>query len=258
MKSTTNKKENHLDKSIHQQEQDCNLIQWSKRPLLRRVYKDFYHLIREHLFHTESDFPIVELGSGIAKITDVIPDCITTDFTINQWVDQHENAYSLSFSDNSISNLILFDTFHHLRYPGSALLEFQRVLIPQGRIILFEPCFSLLGLLVYGLFHKEDLGLLKKITLFAPKEWDHNSDDYYAAQANCYRLFKKTGVIADFPYLKVVYLKKFSAFPYLASGGYTGPAMLSDKYYSALNALSSYADILPYLFATRMLVTIEK
>ena len=30
------------------------------------------------------------------------------------------------------SNLILFDVWHHLEYPGSAMAEFARVLAPKG------------------------------------------------------------------------------------------------------------------------------
>ena len=69
---------------------------------------------------------VVELGSGIGNIKEVIPKCLCTDLFPNPWLDYVENAYALSFGSASVSNLILFDVFHHLKYPGTALQEFHR------------------------------------------------------------------------------------------------------------------------------------
>jgi hypothetical protein len=48
----------------------------------------------------------------------VIPECVTTDIFPNPWLDRVENAYALNFADASVGNLILFDVFHHLEFPG--------------------------------------------------------------------------------------------------------------------------------------------
>ena len=53
--------------------------------------------------------------------------------------------------------------FHHLEFPGTVLKEFKRVLTQGGRIIIFEPAVSLLGSLIYGVFHHEPTILMKKI-----------------------------------------------------------------------------------------------
>ncbi len=93
----------------------------------------------------------MEIGSGIGNIKHTIPHCLRTDLFPTKDIDQVENVYQLSFSDNSVSDLILFDVFHHLRYPGSALKEFQRVLLPNGRVIIFDPfVHSMLGFIVYN------------------------------------------------------------------------------------------------------------
>ena len=91
----------------------------------------------------------------MGRIKDVIPQCVTTDLFPNPWLDRQENCYQLSFADGSVSHLILFDVWHHLRYPGTALREFHRVLAPGGRLILFEPAASWVGRLVYHFFHHE-------------------------------------------------------------------------------------------------------
>ena len=50
------------------------------------------------------------------------------DLFSNPWLDRRENCYAMNFADGSVSHLILFDVWHHLRYPGTALREFHRVL----------------------------------------------------------------------------------------------------------------------------------
>ena len=127
---------------------------WERKPLLRAAYRNFHKAIQTRLY--DGDGLTVELGSGIGIIKETIPECITTDIFENPLVDQVENAYALSFSDNSLSNLILFDVWHHLQFPGSALQEFSRVLAPGSHLILFEPAaLSWLGRLVFGCFHHE-------------------------------------------------------------------------------------------------------
>ena len=135
--------------NLHQDLIEQNQAYWDRKPILRTLYGDFYRLIAKHL----SKLPagrIVELGSGLGNIHDVIPECIRTDLFPNPWIDQIENAYKLSFEDQTVSDLILTDVFHHLKYPGTALKELQRVLQKGGRVIMLEPCVSALGLIVYG------------------------------------------------------------------------------------------------------------
>ena len=67
------------------------------------VYQDFYQLIAGHLSKLP-DGKIVELGSGLGNIHEVIPDCIRTDLFLYPWIDQIENAYKLSFADESVSD----------------------------------------------------------------------------------------------------------------------------------------------------------
>ena len=132
---------------------------------------------------------IVELGSGLGNIHEVIPNCLRTDLFPNPWIDQIENAYQLSFADESVSDLILTDVFHHLKYPGTALKEFSRVLRKGGRVIMLEPCMSALGLLVYGILHDEPIAVTKEIEWDAPEDWSPEQIDYYAAQGNASRIF---------------------------------------------------------------------
>src|SRR6185369_16049896 len=102
-----------MDIDRHQQEILLNQSFWQKKPILQAIYREFHRLIAARLSGLDRPL-IVELGSGIGNIKDVIPACLRTDLFPNPWIDQVENAYALSFADGTVSDLILFDVFHHL------------------------------------------------------------------------------------------------------------------------------------------------
>lgn len=240
----------------HQTEIHQNLHRWQQKPLLRRIYRDFYREIASCL--PDISGPIVELGSGAVDITEEIPDCLRTDLFFNPWIDLVENAYRLPFAGSSLAGLILFDVFHHLRYPGTALKEFQRVLTSRGRVILFEPAVSLLGRLLFGPLHPEPLALDQPLTWSAPGEWSPGEVDYYAAQGNASRIF--IGEERDLSSLgwSITALQQFSALSYAASGGYSRPQVYPALLYPLLRWVEKGLDLFPSLFATRLLVVLEK
>jgi len=245
------------DLTLHNKEIQENLEFWGKKPLLKQIYFDFYRKISRCLI----DLPglhTIEIGSGIGNINEVIPDCIRTDLFANPWIDQLENAYDLSFENNSVANIILFDIFHHLKYPETAFNEFKRVLSSEGRIIIFEPYMSLLGLFIFGLLHHEPLGLTKTIEFKAPEGWQAEDSSYYAAQGNASRIFfrrKYKSFLTDWHVDKVV---KMSAISYVASGGYSKPQLYPDKALPILKVIDRFCDLFPSIFATRVLVVLKK
>jgi SAM-dependent methyltransferase len=234
-----------------------NVQRWGKKPLLRRVYIDFYRTIASHL-RTDLRGLIVEIGSGIGNIREVIPECLRTDLFQNPWIDRVENAYELSFGDSSVAAVILFDVFHHMRYPGTALREFSRVLIPGGRVIIFDPFISLAGRLMYGFFHQEPIAFTEKIEWLAPATWDPENDTYYAAQGNTTRIFfnKRNDPLEQC--WRIVVRQPLAAISYAASGGYSGPQLYPISLYPAMKKLDKIMDFLPRIFATRALVVLEK
>jgi len=228
------------------------------KPLLRIAYNRFYMKMAEHLVATDIA-PIVEVGSGIGHIRHIIPECICTDFAPNPWIDQVENAFQLSFEPQSVSNLLLLDVFHHLKFPGSALEEFHRVLISSGRLIILEPCLSMLGLIIYGCLHKEPLGLTKKIDWYAPSLSEALQQEYYAAQGNAFRIFVGgKGFRERLKGWRLVYVERIIGLSYLASGGYSGPQFFHEKCLNKLDAVDQFLQKLPLLFACRLLIILEK
>jgi SAM-dependent methyltransferase len=230
---------------------------WDRKPLLRSAYRRFHEEIRRRL--APGPGLTVELGSGIGMIKETIPDCITTDLFPNPWVDQREDAYALSFADGTVSNLILFDVWHHLEYPGSAMAEFARVLAPKGRVILFEPAaLSLLGRVVFGLFHHEPIHSPQPEAWFLPPNAQRDSLPYYAAQGNAWKMFRKGNVppplTADWRCFETAF---FPAFDWLAAGGFRQRQFLPSRLAPLLRLASACVSPAPSLFSTRMLVRLE-
>jgi SAM-dependent methyltransferase len=229
---------------------------WERKPLLQAIYGHFYELIRQNI--TPVPGTTVELGSGIGSIKDLIPDCITTDLFPNPRIDRRENAYALSFPDASISNLILLDVFHHLQFPGTALREFERVVAPRGRVILFEPGLGILGRLVYGLFHREPLALRRSITWLAPSGFHPECAPYYAAQGNAWRIFVRNEFPGRLEPWKVRRLQQLPEMAYIASGGFTKLQLYPGQMLSLIRRIEKLAARWPAIFATRLLVVLEK
>jgi SAM-dependent methyltransferase len=241
----------------HDVEIQSNRQSWDKKPLLRAVYRRFHELIASRLDRTLTG-QIVELGSGMGSIKDVIPECITTDLFANPWLDRQENAYSLSFADGSVSNLILFDVWHHLRYPGTALKEFARVLAPGGRVIIFDPAISWSGRVIYGLFHHEPIGMRLPLTWDAPVGFKPADADYYAAQGAATRVFWRREEPAQLTAWELVEVQPLPSFEYFATGGFSGFQFGNSALFGLWRGLDQVAKPFPTLFAGRLLTVLRK
>jgi SAM-dependent methyltransferase len=241
----------------HHIENERNLQSWNRKPVLRRAYRDFHRRIAAHIDPSLSG-RIVELGSGIGNIRDVIPAAVRTDRFANPWIDQVENVYDLSFADGALSHLIMFDVFHHLRHPRTALRECRRVLQSNGRVIIFDPYISLAGRLVYGALHHEPIAFDDAIVPDAPASFSPNSDSYYAAQGNATRVFFQGAHPEVLDGWAVVARQRIGAWPYALSGGYSKPQLYPGFLYGALSLLDRAVSMFPAVAALRALVVLRR
>ena len=241
---------------LHKDLIDKNQRLWHRKPLLKTVYTDLYRTMQTYLSTVAGQK--VELGSGMGTIHEVMPDFLRTDLFPYPWLDKVENAYHLTFDDASISNLLMVDVFHHLRYPGNALHEFYRVLAPRGRVILMEPGLGLLGRIIYEWMHVENVGKSHEISWNAPDGWSPNDMDYYAAQGNATWIFERKLFQEKLGQWDVIEVKQITALAYAASGGYSGPQLYPTIAYPLLKSMENILQKFPKLFTTRLLVVLEK
>ena len=233
-----------------------NRRHWERKPLLRKIYSQFGREIAKRVDRTMPGL-VVELGSGMGHIKEHLPDCITTDVFPNPWLDRVEDAYNLTFDAGAVSHLILFDVWHHLEYPGTALGEFYRVLTERGKLIIFDPAMGVLGRFVFGAFHHEPLGLGEEIRWEAPAGLKSADFGYYAAQGNASRVFGSSAFRERLSSWRLAEVAYFSALAYLGSGGFRGPQLYPTAALPLLNRVDSFLSRFPSL-ASRMLVVLEK
>jgi SAM-dependent methyltransferase len=236
----------------HQLEIQKNLGAWESKPLLRQIYAEFYQRILR-LIDPCIPGRIVEIGSGIGNLKAHLPSAISTDLFPNPWLDLTCDGYELPFADGTLSHLVLFDVFHHLRAPNAFLREARRVLAPGGRLILFEPYISWSSFPVYGLLHHEPVAWRAPINFTSSLP---RPRDYYAAQGNATRLFFRQETSSWLTGWKIMHTHAFSSSTYLLSGGYSKPALYPARWLATLQRLDEKLSRWPRLFGARCLVAL--
>lgn len=92
--------------------------------------------------------PVVEIGSrylpGYGPISDLRPvfaprEYIGCDTLEGPGVDRIEDAHALTFPDESVGAVLMFELLEHLPRPQVAVAEAQRVLAPDGLLVLSVP-----------------------------------------------------------------------------------------------------------------------
>ncbi len=231
-----------------------NLRRWKTKPLLQEIYAGFYRRILA-LMDPQLPGRIVEIGSGIGNLKSRLPRAVATDLFPNPWLDLVCDGYEMPFRDGTISHLVLFDEYHHLRAPNAFLKEAQRVLTPTGRLILFEPYISLGSFAAYGLFHHEPVGWRRPIDLADTLPRPH---DYYAAQGNATRLFFREE-LPNWPGgWTVFHAETFSCFHYLLSGGFSKPALYPASWLEPVRRVDAALSRWPRIFGGRCLIGLGK
>jgi SAM-dependent methyltransferase len=228
---------------------------WNNRPVLRRLYTDWYRLIARNLAHV--DGLTVELGSGTGRFKEVVPDTVLTDVEPTKWTSTVVDAEAMPYGDATVANLVLFDVFHHLASVARFFDEAQRVLVPGGRIVIFDPYCSPVSTPAWKAFHHERVDMSA-----APFEDDPDvaaspfASNTARATTVFYRHREELG--RRWPHLRLVNERRLAFFAYPLSGGFTGRQLVPNSLYGVLSAFETFLAPLAPLLAFRCLVVVER
>jgi hypothetical protein len=234
-----------------------NNILTSKKILLAH-YEKFYNLIKSNLSYISGE--TLEIGSNDNGIKKIIKNCITSNFYFSKKIDRKLNVYKLKIKNNSISNFVMIDVFHHLKYPDFALQEINRKLKKKGKIIMIEPAMGLIPRIIYHFFHPEPNGLSLNIKWYnKPKKKDHLAkNNYFAAQGLSWRAFYKKELKLPID-LIIDKVEPFSHFAWIASGGYSFPSLYPSFFYKFVTKIDDVLTILSKeIFSAKMLIVLKK
>lgn len=228
---------------------------WRRKPILRRIYADYYRRIRQWVRPGRT----LEIGGGTGNLKEFLPDIVSTDIQFASWLDAVADAQRLPFGEVCFTNIVMFDVLHHIERPHRFLAEVQRVLIPGGRLIVLEPGITPLSRLVYTLFHPEPIDLNADpledgmITL--------SRNPYGANQAIPTLLFGRDRLRLEtlFPMLHVVSQEWLGLIAYPLSGGFRPWSLIPESAVEGLLRLEDRLGMLlgPWM-AFRLLGVIER
>lgn len=228
---------------------------WRRRPLVRRLYNEWFDLIVAHL--ATVDGPTVELGSGFAPLKERLPALVATDVEPTPWTDGVADAHRLPYADGSLANLVAVDVLHHLAEPARFFDEARRALRPGGRVVAVEPYTSPLSGVAYRLLHHEhtdgSVDPFRRDERVAGEPLEGN-------QALPTLLFFRH---ADefrrrWPELRIVERRRFAFLLYPLSGGFSRRPLLPAALYRPLAAVETLLAPAAPLLAFRCLIVLER
>jgi SAM-dependent methyltransferase len=124
-----------------------------QKPFLRRIYSEWYQLIRSRI--PDGAGAVLELGSGGGYFRQFVPHIIRSDVFLGSNLDLVTDARHLPFGPNRLKAITMTDVFHHVPKPEAFLREAIDCLRPGGRIIMIEPWVCRWSTLIYRHLHHE-------------------------------------------------------------------------------------------------------
>ena len=189
---------------------------WKQKPVLKIVYDDFY----DRIAAVCNPGRTIEIGGGIGNLKYRLSNIVATDVQFAPWLDCVADAQALPFSDSSAANIVMVDVLHHVEFPVKFFREAQRVLQPNGRIIMIEPAITWGSTLFYRLLHHEPVRTSADPLIDGTP--DAHRDPYASNQAIPTLVATKhlDRFRRLFPALQLTRTDWFSFFVYPLSGGF--------------------------------------
>ena len=212
---------------------------------------------------SDAGVSILEIGSGSSPLKRFFPRVVTSDVLRLDYLDhvfdcQEIDRYD-AIADHSIDIITMTNVLHHVKDPLTFLKKATVKLSSRGEIVMVEPYFSALSLLIYKLFHHEPVDFSIKRPMLHAIEGPLSSSN----QAIPYMLFvsrpdwlQELSAHYDVGNLEISY---FSSLSYMASGGISRSSLVPSLVYRAAFPLDRIlAKVAPRLFASFFIVRLRR
>jgi SAM-dependent methyltransferase len=227
---------------------------WEQKPILRLLYTEWYKEIVSWLRPGRS----LEVGGGTGNLKEFFPGVLCTDVVRLPWLDAVADAQFLPFDANSLTNIVLFDTLHHIENVRLFFDEALRTLQPSGRLVIMDPYMSALSWPIYRFLHPEPVDFGKDpLSLRPPMAFRRPFDSNQAVATIIFeRSFDRFR--HQYPRFEKLHHRRLAFFAYPLSGGFDHPSLLPMWSIRPMLTLERAVRFLNRLFAFRLLVVLEK
>jgi len=226
---------------------------WTTKPILQKLYSRWYGYIQEALKSGNT----LELGGGSGNLKDFLPEAITSDVVFAPWLDAVMDAHAIPFKEESLDNVVLFDVLHHVAAPAVFFHEVERVLRPEGRVVLMEPYVSWLSYPVYRFLHAEGMTWDTEPLLGRTTESKEPFEGNQAVPTLIFRR-QKERFLEAFPRLRIIRQETMDIFLYPLSGGFHNPSLCPLFLWRPLEIMERVLRPFNRFLAFRLLVVLEK
>jgi SAM-dependent methyltransferase len=227
---------------------------WQRKPVLRRLYADWYRDIVAWLAPGRT----VEIGGGSGNLKEWVAGVCCTDIVPLPWLDLVADAQRLPFPGASLGNLVLFDALHHIENVSLFFDEALRTLKAGGRIVIMEPYMSWVSWPIYRFLHPEPVDLAHDPLALRAPQADRRPFDSNQAVATI--LFERQWVRfrARYPEFTLRQIKRLAYFAYPLSGGFDYPSLLPVGMIGPMVRLERKLERLGRVLAFRLFVVLER
>jgi len=227
---------------------------WQQKPVLRRLYEDWYREIVAWLVPGRT----VELGGGSGNLKDYVPGVYCSDVVVLPWLNVVADAQRLPFQAKSLDNLVLFDALHHIENVSLFFDEALRTLRVGGRIIVMDPYLSWASWPIYRWLHPEPTNCREDPLVLKPPRTDRRPFD--ANQAVATILFERNHphFQSRYPGFFIQHIRRMACIAYPLSGGFDHTSFLPEWLVTPILRVERTLERVGWLLAFRMLVVIER
>ena len=227
---------------------------WQQKPVLRRLYENWYRDIVAWLMQGRT----VEIGGGTGNLKSHVPGIYCSDVMVLPWLSLVADAQRLPFQSESLSNLVLFDSLHHIENVSLFFDEALRALRVGGRIIAIDPYLSWASWPIYRWLHPEPMNCTEDPLILKPQRIDRRPFDANQAVATILFEWNQPRFQSRYPGFSIQHIRRLACVAYPLSGGFNHPSFLPEWVLTPILRLERTLERIGWLLAFRMLVVLER